>query len=665
MRLQRHLPLIALLLSLSALSLLGACLAPPAGAQEENPDRIPRFAADIVVEESGDFLVTEEIDFLVTPGSQKHGIYRDFPTTYSGFLGLRDTVGFEVLEVTKNGAAEPYVLIEGPAGVRLRIGRENLLLREGVHHYRIVYRTDRQLFFHSNRDEVYWNVTGNDWAHPIDRAEATIHLPPGAVARQTAGYTGYAGDDGKDYIEEVTPAGAVFFATTRTLAPGEGLTVAVAFPKGYVAEPSFGGKLSRGLLDNLGPLVAFLGLVAVFFYFLLQWNRVGRDPEAGVIIPLFEAPDGLSPAATGYVWAAAKGEAFGKTKAFTVALTSLAIKGRLTIDEKGSTYTVTRKPEKSSAETLPPGEAAVMEAMFPGDQESTVIRPKYTAAIGTAVKRIGDVLGREYDKVYFRHNMGFWFLGVLLAVASAVGGLLIQAGSLDLLPFIGLGGVFGLVFSIPVVLIARQIVWDLAAVLRGETKLSWGAVIMLAFILPFMVPGLAALYFTWDIFGLPLALLVIAHLANLTLFWFLLKAPTRLGRDMLDRIEGYLLYLTVAEKDRLNMLTAEPEMTVELFEHHLPYAMALGVEKEWSARFTASASAAAQEAAVQRQRRWYRSRDSRGLPDLSRAAGGLASGLSSTLSTAATRPSSSGSSSGSSGGGSSGGGGGGGGGGSW
>ncbi|WP_193368881.1 DUF2207 domain-containing protein [Pelagibius marinus] len=664
MRLTRHLSLPGLPLGL-LLGLLLACLAPPASAQDTDPDRIPRFAADIVIEESGDFLVTEEIDFLVTPGSRKHGIYRDFPTTYSGFLGLRDTVGFEVQKVSRDGGMEPYVLIEGPAGVRLRIGRENLLLPAGLHHYRITYRTSRQLFFHSARDEIYWDVTGNDWAHPIDHAEATIHLPPGAVARETAGYTGYAGEDGKDYIESVQADGSVYFATTRSLQPGEGLTIAVAFPKGYVKEPSFGEKLGRAVADNLGPLVAFLGLVVVFFYFLIQWRRVGRDPEAGVIIPLFEAPEDLSPAATGYIWAATQGSSFGNTKAFTVALTSLAIKGLLTIDEKGSKYTVTREPGKASAEKLPPGEAAVMEAMFPGDQESTVIRPKYTEAIGSAVKRIGDVLRREYDKVYFRHNMGFWFLGVLLAVASAVGGLLIRAGNLDLLPFIGLGGLFGIVFSIPVVLIARQIVWDLAAVLRGETKLSWGAVIMLLFIIPFMVPGLAALYFTYDTFGLPLALLVIAHLANLTLFWFLLKAPTRLGRDLLDQIEGYLLYLTVAEKDRLNMLTAEPEMTVELFEYHLPYAMALDVEKEWTARFTASASAAAREAAVQRQRRWYHTRDRGSLSDISRATSGLAAGLSSTLSTASTRPSSSGGSSGSSGGGSSGGGGGGGGGGSW
>ena len=105
---------------------------------------------------------------------------------------------------------------------------------------------------------------------------------------------------------------------------------------------------------------------------MIQWHRVGRDPEGGVIIPLFEAPEGLSPAATGYVWAAAQGSTLSKTKAFTVALTSLAIKGRLTIDEKGSSYTVTRRPEKAGAAKLPPGEAAAFEA-----------------AAGGGVKRIG------------------------------------------------------------------------------------------------------------------------------------------------------------------------------------------------------------------------------------------------------------------------------------
>ena len=40
----------------------------------------------------------------------------------------------------------------------------------------------------------------------------------------------------------------------------------------------------------------------------------------------------------------------------------------------------------------------------------------------------------------------------------------------------------------------------------------------------------------------------------------------------MDGIEGFRLYLGVAEKDRMNFLTP-PEQTPQLFEKYLPYAI--------------------------------------------------------------------------------------------
>jgi len=647
-----------LFLALAAALFLAAT---PAAAQED-PDRIPRFAANVTIADDGSLLVVEEIDFLVTPGSDKHGIYRDFPIAYRGFLGLNERVAFDVLQVTRDGKNEPYLLIGGRAGVRVRIGHENLLLSEGQHHYRIVYRTDRQLLFFEDFDEIYWNVTGNEWGHPIDHAEATIQLPRGASPVQIAGYTGYAGESGQDFTQALRSDGSITFATTRILQPGEGFTVAVGFPKGFVPEPTFEQRLEPLLQDNIGPLLAFAGLILTAAYFTIQWWRVGRDPEAGVIIPLYDAPAGLSPAATGFVWTRARGTTMRHAKAFTVALTSLGIKGRLTIDEDDKHYTLTKLPVTGPNAKLPPGEAAAMETLFRSGTDRVKIKAKYSPNIREAVESVEKALAREYDKTYFRHNGALWFIGLLLAAVTTVGGLVIQAGTLEVLPLIGVGALFGIAFSIPVILIGKQAVSEILGALRGESEFSWGHVIIALFIIPFAVPGLGALYFCYDAFGPLLTALVFLQLVSLAAFWQWLKAPTRLGRDMLDQIEGYLLYLSVAEKDRLNMLTAEPQMTVELFEHHLPYAMALGVEREWTDRFTASASAAAKREAAVRHQRWHRSRWNTN--DISGMTAGLASGLSSTLTTASTKPSSSGSS-GSGGGGSSGGGGGGGGGGSW
>ncbi|HMA14019.1 MAG: DUF2207 domain-containing protein, partial [Bacteroidota bacterium] len=418
------------LLALLAASLILGAL--PATAQED-PDRIARFAAEVTVEPDGALLVSEEIDFLVTPESWKHGIYRDFPTRHHDAWGFSQRVGFEVLEVTRDGQAEPYVLEPAAFGTRVRVGSADDWLRPGLHRYRLVYRTTRQLLFGADFDEIYWNVTGNDWAHPIDRAEAVIRLPAGAAPLRAAGYTGYTGERGADFVQGNDSRGGVTFVATRTLWPGEGLTVAVAFPKGFVAEPEAGERLRAALADNLGLLAGAAGLVVTFAYFLLQWGRVGRDPEAGVIIPLFEAPDGLSPAATGFVWEAARGGALRSTLAFAVALTSLAIKGRLTIAEEGAntvlTATASDKRERRRGPKLPPGEAAVLQALFKsGQRERVTVKPKYDAEIAGAVSELDDVLRREHGDALFRHNAGFWLLGAAIALAGIAAVFLLQTG---------------------------------------------------------------------------------------------------------------------------------------------------------------------------------------------------------------------------------------------
>ncbi|MEO3427576.1 DUF2207 domain-containing protein [Pelagibius sp. CAU 1746] len=634
-------------------------LAAPATAQEDN-DRIPRFAATIVVEDNGDLTVTEEIDFLVMPGSEKHGIYRDFPTTYRDALGLNTRVGFELLGVTRNGRAEPYIVQQAGAGIRIRIGAADVLIGEGTHRYSLTYRTSRQIFFDAEADEVYWNVTGNDWAHPIDRAEATVYPPAGAPVVDTKAFTGYAGEDGREATEGRSGDGAVTFATSRTLQPGEGLTIVVAFPKGFVPEPGSGDRLAAALHDNLGLLVGGIGLLAVFVYFFLQWRAVGRDPEGGVIVPRFEAPRGLSPAGTGYVWARCRGTTLPTAQAFTVALTSLAIKGRLTIEEDGKTYILEGRPqaEGQTAARLPGGEAAALSRLFPLGNERVEIERAYDSKIGAAADKVMAALKREHAKAYFRHNTWIWLGGVALALAGIAAALTLQFGDIEFLFMVAFGIVFIGGFTTPAALIAYKLAPLWAAALSGDTKNLAGTIFGSVFILPFFIPALGSVYLIFQEFGLLMALLVGLYIFLAVLFWFLMKAPTRLGRVLRDEIEGYRLYLSVAEADRLNMLTAEPEMTLDLFEHHLPYAMALGVEEPWTRRFTENASAAVQQAA-ESGRRWYRSRT--GHRSFASMAPALAGGLSRTLSSASTPPSKSSSS----GGGSSGGGGGGGGGGSW
>jgi uncharacterized membrane protein len=142
------------------------------------------------------------------------------------------------------------------------------------------------------------------------------------------------------------------------------------------------------------------------------------------------------------------------------------------------------------------------------------------------------------------------------------------------------------------------------------------------------------------------------------IFQYLLRAPTVAGRKLLDQIEGFRMYMTTAEEERLKILNP-PEKTPELFERYLPYALALDCENEWNTKFAAVLAAAAAAGAVAPM--WYSGSNW----DWGRSGSftsSLGSGLASSVASASTAP---GSSSGSGGGGSSGGGGGGGGGGGW
>jgi uncharacterized membrane protein YgcG len=151
---------------------------------------------------------------------------------------------------------------------------------------------------------------------------------------------------------------------------------------------------------------------------------------------------------------------------------------------------------------------------------------------------------------------------------------------------------------------------------------------------------------------------IVLYLGLIILFGWLLKAPTIIGRKIMDFIEGFKMYLSVTEKHPLNM-RHEPDITPEVFEQFLPYAIALGVENEWGRKFEQKLSETGQEQAYAPA--WY-SGYSTGHFYPARFTSSLGNSFSSAISSSSTPP---GSSSGSGGGGSSGGGGGGGGGGGW
>jgi uncharacterized membrane protein len=162
-------------------------------------------------------------------------------------------------------------------------------------------------------------------------------------------------------------------------------------------------------------------------------------------------------------------------------------------------------------------------------------------------------------------------------------------------------------------------------------------------------------FFIGSVFGFFGMVSFIISAGIISAFAFFMPALTKKGAEVKEKILGLKMYLTVAEKARIEFHNA-PEKNPEQFEKFLPYAMVMKVEKEWAKQF---------EGIYNIRPTWYEDPSHQGMFNAAVLAGSLSSFDTSAVSTlGATVSSASSGGSGFSGGGS-GGGGGGGGGGSW
>ena len=631
---------------LGALLLLLAALPAHAAGGETILD----FNSRITVKSDSTMIVTETIKVRSTASKIKHGIYRDFPTTYEDRSGNTLRVGFQVLETLRDGRGEGHHMKAIKNGQRVYLGKEDTLLKPGVYIYTLTYATNRQIGYFDDFDELYWNVTGDAWDFVIERAQAVIELPPGAYVVQQDAYTGPRGAKGKDFLAGANTAGNMTFATTRPLKPGEGLTIAVAWPKGIVDEPSGTQKAAYLLRDSLANIIGLIGLLMILSYYLFAWDRVGRDPRAGPIIPLFEPPEGLSPAAARFVLKMGFDD-----KSFASAVVSMAVKGCARIEDSGDDFTVAKTDGDVSR--LSAGERAVYKKLLSGSA-SVVLKNTNHKKIGGAQDALKDSLEREFETVHFKTNSKYLIPGALLSLFTAVGAVvatsdmegMIMAGFVSLWLTVWSAGCMGL-FAI--------IIKGWKEVLSGKHNKIPSAVSITLFALPFFGGEAMGIFFLTEATSVGAALFLVMVALMYLLFYTLLKAPTLKGRRIMDRIEGFKMYLSVAEKERLEFLHP-PEQTPELFEKYLPYALALDVEHQWSEHFSEILAASRQDGGGAYRPGWYGGSgwDSGGC-------GGLADNLGGSFSSALGSSTSAPGSSGSGGGGSSGGGGGGGGGGGW
>jgi hypothetical protein len=566
--------------------LLAAGLSLSAALSARGPvERILDYHSDITLEDDGSLLVTETITVNSTGQQIRHGIFRDFPTTYTDPYNNRYVVGFQMLSATCDSAPEQFRVQDQFNGKRIYLGNPNGIVSPGHHVYTITYTTNRQLGFYKDHDQLFWNATGNGWDFPIDAASATVHLPMNIPADKVtlSGFTGPQGSRESRLASSSDDAGFEFTAQ-RPLVWHEGLSVLLQWPKGYITPPTFSQNLEFFFRDNRGALLLACGFLVTLLYYLIAWSAVGRDPARGVIMALYEPPANLSPSAMRYLMRMGY-----DNKTFAAAVLDMAVRGFLKITEESGAYrlTLTGKDDR----VLTSDEKQIASELFEGRNEILLKQENHTV-IKSAMVATQKWLKTAEEKTYFLTNSRY------LIPAIAISILIMLSYFATLGTPQRIGGVFASFWlTFWTIGVSALVLGALAAwreVLRGghSALISGGRALFLTlFALPFLGGEVLGLFFLTKFTSLSFGIFLIATGILHGVFVHLMKAPTFSGRRLMDQVEGFKMFLGSVDGDRLNR-AAPPQQTPEVFEKFLPYALAMDVEQDWANKFSGVLSAA-------------------------------------------------------------------------
>lgn len=593
-------------------------------------EAILNYQVEISILSDADIEVTEYITVRAEGNQIRRGIFRRIPTLRPNVVGKNELAPLDVLEVKRDGESEDYHTERTREDITIYIGHKDRILSTGEYTYQITYRASNHIGYFENYDELYWNVIGPDWSFPIHEYGVKIRLPEGADYLQGSCYTGRPGSTASNCM---ISAGAgewdVVSRSDQGLHPGEGFTVAVAWPKNFVAQTSF--KVPSFNWANILLYILALGIFGVVGF--RWWKQVGVDPPKVSVVPDWHPPSGLSTAEISYIH-----QRKITSKAISSALINAAIQGVIRIENKKKKFTFYRTGPSTPLEEE---EKVLVDGLLPSGSTKFELKSSTYRRYESAKSDFSRVLRSKLKlQDYFKRNWKQAILGTLLIVTLSSIAMCIGMYSLIGYNFFSwlITWVLLLIVTIFVCIpfyLHKWYKWLIAvpAVLFGTL--------------------LFTLFFT-ELWYYGASWIEVAIMAGISIFAagfynHLIFAPTKKGQETSAAIEGFRMYLNKSEKALLEYFTP-PEKTPELFEKMLPFAIALGVENRWGKKFKRVLDEAIDKGTYSPA--WY-------VGDIHRI-NSLHSNFQSSVSHAAPK-----SSSGSGGGGFSGGGGGGGGGGGW
>lgn len=538
-------------LSLLLLSAVFLFLSSAIASAEE---KIIDFASAMTVQKDGSVTIEEVIVVNVEHINIRRGLFRDIPNPADEPV--------KVISLYMDNQPHPYFTEHPGRNLRINFGDDDYISK-GNHTYRLTYSIGKVVKDFKDYDEVYWNVTGNDWNFTIEHASFYISLPQGADIKEdlVSVYTGRKGSKDSNAVK----TGANFFETTKPLYPGEGFTVAVPFEKGIVQ--SYKKSVVNGL-SRKGIILMTAGLLLfVFFiiYFIASWLAVGKDPNDAIVTE-FTPPEGISPAFMRCLWRRGTDR-----KMFATALVSLAMKDKIEILEEKVLFQKQSllKLKDKNTDGLHEDEKHILKTLFSGRDEFAISQSNWSR-LSSCINFIekGFNIGKEK---YITANKKYIIPAIIILILF----------QLILIPFGALA--FGLIF---VNLHYAIFLLVFVGLPKSRVLKTIAFIALNLFYSPF--------FFTMT-HNAGIAAMVVEGCFLLS-FWSLLiyvniiDNLTPEGRELFKHIKGFHRYMTIAEEQRVAM--SVPVDDEKIFADYLPYAFAFDMENKWMKRFEKTLSQA-------------------------------------------------------------------------
>lgn len=567
---------------------LGAVLTAAPAAADTEDDVIRDLTIDIQIDADGTLHVTEtyEWDFGSREGL---GLRRSLAQRFAwpDDPDLMRVYEYDDVDVTSPSGAPADVWVAGDdAYLDLDIGAPDgsSETRSGVQTYELSYTVDGALNAIRgedgvpDQDELFWNVTGDQWENTIETVTTRVRGPVDITDQEC--WEGASGSD-QECAQSTSDGNRATFFTHEDLDPGEQQTIAVAFPAGTfddiepILVPAQGDVAGETLtqqriatvtdpvadvLTRFWPVPA-LALLALYVLGLRRRIREGRDFHfvgltPGTFPPAHEEdshpvaqlerepvetvrfipPDGVRPAE-----AAAIDSLSVPNSAVAATMVDLAVRGFLRIreadvDRRGRPKDWELALASNAFERrgeMTPDERHLLGALF---RDGPTVRLSALKKEQSFAKSTGEVR-KEVARAVDRRRL----------------------------------------FVRPIEPTDRT--------KAGMTRRGWTLLVqvILATLVAFATFGGTA----GNLLP-PSAQTILLSILGALVVWLFLRAVTyrtsyrrtAAGRALYDQIRGFRLYLTTAEAEQIRF-----EEGIDVFSRYLPYAIVFGVAERWAEIF--------------------------------------------------------------------------------